>query len=112
MIIEGKMLLCRARKRLAAPEESEEATAMRSLWLLSMLCVRDPSVCEFAGGTITIASVGNGCRPHPRFCSKRLRFCPEAVTKASQLTRQSRRKRNRCIPCHCLPSPKSGSTQT
>src|SRR2546421_1626120 len=40
------------------------------------------------------ASTGNGRRPHPRFLSKRLRFCPAAIRKASQLTRQSNRKQN------------------
>src|SRR6266487_2894413 len=59
-----------------------------------------------------LASDGNGCRPHPRFLSSRFRFCPEAITNASQLTLQSRRKRNRRIPCHSFASPNKGSTHT
>src|SRR2546426_9354715 len=58
------------------------------------------------------ASAGSGRRPHPRFWSKRLRFCPEAVTRASQLTLQSSRKRKRRIPCQSLASANKGSTQT
>src|SRR5437762_12496988 len=57
------------------------------------------------------ASTGNGRRPHPRFLSKRLRF-PAAIRKASQLTRQSRRKRKRRRPCQSLASANKGSTQT
>src|SRR2546421_2726416 len=58
------------------------------------------------------ASTGNGRRPHPRFLSKRLRFCPAAIRNASQLTRQSRRKRNRRRPWQSLASANSGSTHT
>src|SRR5205807_8489097 len=58
------------------------------------------------------ASTGNGRRPHPRFLSKRLRFCPAAIRKASQLTRQSRRKRMHRKPCQSLASPDQGSTLT
>ena len=58
------------------------------------------------------ASDGNGCRPHPRFLSNRLRFCPAAITNASQLTFQRRLKRKRRIPCHSFASPNKGSTQT
>ena len=36
-----------------------------------------------------MASAGNGRRPQPRFFSNRLRFCPAARIKASQLTCQS-----------------------
>jgi hypothetical protein len=35
-----------------------------------------------------MVSAGNGHRPHPRFLSNRLRFCPAAITNASQLTRK------------------------
>jgi len=59
-----------------------------------------------------MASVGNGRRPQPRFLSNRLRFCPAAITWASQLTRQSRRKRKRRMPCQSFASANSGSTQT
>jgi hypothetical protein len=58
---------------------------MPGLWLFSMSYLAGPSACTFAGDIAT-ASVGNGRRPHPRFRNKRLRFCPEAVTRASQLT--------------------------
>src|SRR3989440_931422 len=58
------------------------------------------------------ASTGNGRRPHPRFLSKRLRFCPAAIRRASQLTRQSNRKRKRRRPCQSLASANKGSTQT
>src|SRR6266567_4957782 len=58
------------------------------------------------------ASTGNGRRPHPRFLSNRLRFCPAARIKPSQFTRQRSRKRKRRMPCHCLPSANNGSTQT
>src|SRR5438128_3025118 len=58
------------------------------------------------------ASTGNGRRPHPRFLSKRLRFCPAAIRRASQLTRQSNRKRKRLSPCQSLASANNGSTQT
>src|SRR5436309_3279646 len=58
------------------------------------------------------ASTGNGRRPHPRFLSKRLRFCPAAIRKASMLTRQSSRKRKRRMPCQSLASANKGSTQT
>jgi hypothetical protein len=77
-----------------------------------VLMLKDASVSRLAGGFSAIASVGNGRRPHPRFCRRRLRFWPEAITKASQLTRQSRRKRKRRIPCHCFPSPNNGSIHT
>src|SRR5260221_8644745 len=59
-----------------------------------------------------IASVGNGRRPQPRFLSNRLRFCPAARIRPSQLTRHSSRKRKRRIPCQSLPSANKGSTQT
>src|SRR6266516_4516043 len=59
-----------------------------------------------------IASAGNGRRPQPRFLSKRFRFCPAAIRNASQLTRQSRRKRKRRMPCHSLASANKGSTHT
>jgi len=59
-----------------------------------------------------MASDGNGRRPHPRFLSKRLRFCPAAITKASQLTLQSRLKRKRRMPCHSFASANKGSTHT
>jgi hypothetical protein len=58
------------------------------------------------------APAGHGRRPHPRFLSKRLRFCPVALISASQFTRQRRRKRKRLMPCHSLPSANNGSTQT
>src|SRR6266567_6973411 len=58
------------------------------------------------------ASTGNGRPPHPRFLSNRLRFCPAARISPSQLTRQSRRKRKRRIPCQSLPSANKGSTHT
>ena len=54
----------------------------------------------------------HGRRPHPRFLRSRLRFCPAARMSASQLTRQSRRKRKRRIPCQSLPSANNGSTHT
>src|SRR6266702_6980948 len=92
--------------------EARDATAMPGLWLFSMSCLTGPSACELAGVIAVTPPVGNGRRPQPRFCNKRLRFCPEAVTRASQLTRQSRRKRKRRIPCHSFASPKSGSTHT
>lgn len=85
-----------------------KATAAFLLWVF----LKNSSTSQLEGGTIAIAWVGNGRRPHPRIWRRRLRFCLEAITSASQLTRQSRRKRNRRIPCHCLPSPKSGSTHT
>src|SRR5260221_12342938 len=59
-----------------------------------------------------IASGGNGRRPHPRFLSRRLRFWPAAIRKASQLTRHSSRKRKRRTPCQSLASANKGSTQT
>ncbi len=59
-----------------------------------------------------MVSAGNEWRPYPRFLSNRLRFCPAAISKASMLTRQSKRKRKRRIPCHCLASANNGSTQT
>jgi hypothetical protein len=75
-----------------------------------VLVMKDASVSRLAGGFITMASVGNGRRPHPRFCRRRLRFWPEAITQASQLTRPVPRvPRKRRIPCHCLPSPNNGS---
>ena len=58
------------------------------------------------------ASAGNGRRPQPRFLSRRLRFCPAAMTWASQLTRQSHRKRKRLMPCQSLASVNKGSTHT
>src|SRR5258708_30021775 len=58
------------------------------------------------------ASVGKGGRPHPRFLSNRLRFCPAAIRKASMLTRQSNRNRKRRMPCQSLASANSGSTHT
>lgn len=85
-----------------------KATAAFLWWVF----LKHASASQLGGGTIASAWVGNGRRPHPRFWRRRFRFCPEAITSASQLTRQSRRKRNRRIPCHCLPSPKSGSTHT
>jgi hypothetical protein len=57
----------------------------RSLFL--WLSLRDASDFQFAGGARATASAGKGRRPHPRFCSKRLRFWPEAIMRASQLTR-------------------------
>ena len=89
-----------------------KVTATALLRGVLVLVLKDASVSRLAGGLIAIASVGNGRRPHPRFCRRRLRFWPEAITNASQLTRQSRRKRKRRIPCHCLPSPNSGSIHT
>src|SRR5437868_4620883 len=58
------------------------------------------------------ASTGNGRRPHPRFLSKRLRFCPAAIRKDSLLTSQSSRKRKRRRPCQSLASANSGSIHT
>ncbi len=58
------------------------------------------------------ASAGQGRRPQPRFLSNRLRFCPAAIRKASQLTRQSSRSRKRRMPCQSLASANKGSTQT
>src|ERR1700726_4745962 len=58
------------------------------------------------------ASAGNGRRPHPRFLSSRLRFCPAARIRPSQLTRHSSRKRKRRMPCQSLPSANNGSTHT
>src|SRR6266852_6254193 len=58
------------------------------------------------------ASAGNGRRPQPRFLRRRFRFCPAAIRKASQLTRQSHRKRKRRMPCQSLASANNGSTQT
>jgi len=89
-----------------------KATATALLGVILVLLLEYSSVSQLGGGIIAIASVGNGRRPHPRFCRRRLRFCPEAITRASQLTRQSRRKRKRRIPYHCLPSPNSGSIHT
>src|SRR5215470_18440710 len=87
-------------------------TATALLRGVLVLVPKDASVFHLGGGISAIASVGNGRLPHPRFCRRRLRFCPEAITRASQLTRQSRRKRKRRMPCHCLPSPNSGSIHT
>jgi len=84
---------------------------MLGLWLVSILSLGESSGSQL-GGTIAAASVGNGRRPHPLFCSNRLRFWPEAVTRASQLTLQSRRKRKRRMPCQSLASANSGSTHT
>ena len=89
-----------------------KVTATALLRGVLVLVLQDASVSRLAGGLIAIASVGNGRRPHPCFCRRRLRFWPEAITKAKPLTRQSRRKRKRRIPCHCLPSPNSGSIHT
>jgi hypothetical protein len=55
---------------------------------------------------------GHGRRPHPRRRSRRLRFCPAAVRRASVLTLGRRRRRKRRRPCQSLASPKSGSTHT
>jgi len=59
-----------------------------------------------------IACAGNGRRPQPRFLRRRFRFCPAAIRKASQLTRQSLRKRKRRMPCQSLASANKGSTHT
>ncbi len=107
-----KGVIWSAKKRVVAQDEARDATAMLSLWLFSLSRLAGPSACELAGGIAATASVGNGRRPQPRFRNKRLRFCPEAVTRASQLTRQSRRKRKRRIPCHSLAEALSGATHT
>src|SRR5258708_33745229 len=93
-------------------EGNRDAVAMLDLWLFRRLVLGKLSASPLAGGARATASAGNGRRPHPRFCNKRLRFCPVAVTRASQVTFWSRRKRKRRIPCHSLASANSGSTQT
>ena len=55
---------------------------------------------------------GHGRRPQPRRRSRRLRFCPVAVSRACVLTLGRRRSRKRRSPCQSLASPNSGSTQT
>ena len=67
---------------------------------------------ELTGITAPLDPPGHPRRPHPRQLSSRLRFWPVAVINASILTFSDRLKRNRAMPCHCLPSPKSGSTHT
>ena len=86
--------------------------AMLGQALFHRLCFLDGSGSQLTGSARAAASAGKGRRPHPRFCSKRLRFWPEAIIRASQLTRQSRRKRKHPMLCHCFPSANSGSTQT
>ncbi len=57
------------------------------------------------------APSGHGRRPHRRFLSSRFKFCPAARMSASHLTRQSRRRRKRRMPCQSLPEAYNGSTQ-
>src|SRR5258708_1399168 len=97
---------------LRVPHANRNATAMLSSSFLHRLCLLAGSSSQSPGGARATASAGKGRRPHPRFCSKRLRFWPDAIIRASQLTGQSRRRRKRPIPCHCLPSANNGSTQT
>ena len=49
-----------------------------------------------------MACAGSGRCLHPRFFSKRFRFCPAARINASQLTHSSSRKRSRRMPCQSL----------
>src|SRR5437879_8963872 len=74
----------------------------------SALAGTDSWRCSSDGGSerALTAPCGHGRRPHPCLVSSRLRFCPVALIRASQFTRQRRRKRKRLIPCHCLPSAK------
>ena len=44
--------------------------------------------------------------------SNRFMFCPAALSNPSIFTFAKPLSRKRLIPCHCLPSPNNGSTQT
>jgi hypothetical protein len=65
-----------------------------------------------AGSTTPPAPLGNGRRPQPRQLSRRLRFCPAAISSASPLTFSNPRKRKRRSPCHAFASANNGSTHT
>jgi len=51
-----------------------------------MSFLRDLSVFSWGRASAATPCAGNGRRPQPRECSKRLRFCPAAMICASQLT--------------------------